>query len=188
MLFCIPTNNYGDFTMAVAQSNGSAVTATSTKNDGGVAKYVGSSSVLDNVSVSNPSVGVFGSTVLDNAYADKALSGGVFKYDNLRPISKRVTTTLATVSKPVLQSGALVPGNLRLLHKRESYKVSRIATAIRNGDWNIYTGSWTTPPTSTTESPGTDNAAIPSRTKPGELVYRTGSKLPVRDDYKAKTG
>jgi len=175
--------------MAVAQSNGSAVTATSTKNDGGVAKHIGtSSSILDNVSVTNPPVGVFGSTVLDNSYSDKALSGGVFKYDNVRPISKRVTTTLATVSKPVLQSGALVPGNLRLLHKRESYKVSRIATAIRAGYWNMYTGSWTTLPTSTTESPGTDEAATPTRSVPGELVYKTGAKVPVQDNYKAKTG
>jgi len=182
--------------MAVAQSNGSAVTATSTKNDGGVAKHIGtSSSILDNVSVTNPPVGVFGSTVLDNSYSDKALSGGVFKYDNLRPISKRVTTTLATVSKPVLQSGALVPSNLRMLHKRESYKVRQIATAIRDGKWNIYKGKFLNNqtgavdnPVSTTETPGTDNAATPTRTKPGELVYRSGAKLPVRDDYKAKTG
>jgi hypothetical protein len=173
--------------MATAQTNGSSVTATSTNNNGGVAKHIGTSAVLDNVSVTNPPVGVFGSTVLDNNYADKALSGGVFKHDNLRPISKRVTTTLATVSKPVLQSGALVPTNLRMLHKRESYKVSQIATAIRAGEWNIYTGSWGTPPTSTTENPGTDNAANPTRTKPGELVYKTGAPLPVRDDYKAKT-
>jgi hypothetical protein len=173
--------------MATAQSNGSSVTATSTKNNGGVAKHIGTSSILDNVSVTNPPVGVFGSTVLDNSYSDKALSGGVFKYDNVKPISKRVTTTLATVDKPVLQSGALVPTNLRMLHKRESYKVSQIATAIRAGQWNIYTGTWATPPTSTTETPGTDNAANPTRSKPGELVYKTGAPLPVRDDYKAKT-
>jgi hypothetical protein len=180
--------------MSVAQANGSAVTVNSTKNDGGVAKQIGSSSVLNNVSITNPPVGVFGSTVLDNNYADKALSGGVFKHDNLRPISKRVTTTLATVTKPVLQSGALVPANLRMLHKRESYKVSQIATAIRAGEWNIYTGTWGVNPVSTTETPGSDatlgpldRAASVSRSSPGQLVYRTGARLPVRDDYKAKT-
>jgi hypothetical protein len=176
-------------------ATGSAISANSVKNNGGVAKHIGTSSVLENVSVTNPPVGVFGSTVLDNNYADKALSGGVFKHDNLRPISKRVTTTLATVTKSVLQSGALVPSNLRMLHKRESYKVSQIATAIRAGEWNIYTGSWGTPPNNTTETPGSDatlgpldRAASVSRSSPGQLVYRSGSKLPVRDDYKAKTG
>jgi hypothetical protein len=174
--------------MSTVQTDGvSATTKSTTVNNGGVAKHIGTSSVLNNVSVTNPPVGVFGSTVLDNDYADKALSDGVFKFDNERPISKRVTTTLATVNKPVLQSGALVPANLRLLHKRESYKVRQIATAIRAGYWNIYTGQWSVLPTATTENPGVDNAATPTRTKPGELVYRTGARLPVRDDYKAKT-
>lgn len=181
--------------MATTQIDGvSAVTANSTKNDGGVAKHIGTSSVLSNVSVTNPPVGVFGSTVLDDNYADKALSGGVFKFDNQRPVGKRLTTTLATVNKPVLQSGALVPANIRMLHKRESYKVSQVATAIRAGEWNIYAGTWGTPPTNTTEVPGfnsdlgpLDRAASVSRSTPGQLVYRTGARLPFRDNYKAKT-
>jgi hypothetical protein len=173
--------------MSVAQVNGSDVTINSTKNTGGVAKQIGTSSVLNNVSITNPPVGVFGSTVLDNEYADKALPDGVFKHNNLRPVAKRTSTTLASVSKPVLQSGALVPANLRMLHKRESYKVRQIATAIRSGEWNIYTGSWGTPPNSTTENPGIDNAANVSRSSPGQLVYRSGARLPVRDNYKVKT-
>lgn len=168
-------------------STAAAVSSNSVRNNGGVAKKVGVSSVLNNVNVTNPSVGVFGSTVLDNSYSDKALNGGVFAYNNQRPVAKRLTTALATVDKPVLQSGALVPANLRMLHKRESYKVNKITTAIRAGYWNIYSGEWTTNPTSTTENPGVDNAASPTRTKPGELVYKTGARLPVRDDYKAKT-
>lgn len=175
--------------MATVQSDGtSAVTATSTKNVGGAVKNAGSSTLVDNVALGDQNVSIFGSTVVDGADTDKSLSAGTFKYDNQRPVAKRVTTTLATVSKPFLQSGALVPGNLRLLHKRESYKVNKIATAIRAGYWNIYTGTWTTPPTATTESPGTDEAATPTRSVPGELVYKTGAKVPVQDNYKAKTG
>jgi hypothetical protein len=168
-------------------STTSAILSNSVKNDGGVAKKAGTSSVLNNINVANPSVGVFGSTVLDNSYTDKALSGGVFQFNNQRPVGKRLTTSLATVNKPVLQSGALVPGNLRLLHKRESYKVNQIATAIRSGYWNIYTGTWSTNPVSTTENPGVDNAAVVSRSNPGQLVYKTGASLPVRDNYKVKT-
>jgi hypothetical protein len=33
---------------------------------------------------------------------------------------------------------------------------------------------------------GTDEAAAPTRGVPGELTYRTGAKLPVQDNYKAK--
>lgn len=44
-------------------------------------------------------------------------------------------------------------------------------------------------PSYATEAPGTDNAANPSRSAPGDLVFRTGAKLPVRNqDYKPKTG
>lgn len=175
--------------MATVQSDGSsAVTATSTKNKGGAVKNAGTSTLVDNVTLGDQNVGVSGSTVIDGSDTDKALSAGTFKYDNQRPVSKRVTTSLATVSNTFLRSGALVPGHLRLLHKRESYKVNKIATAIRAGYWNIYTGTWTTPPTATTESPGTDEAATPTRSVPGELVYKTGAKVPVQDNYKAKTG
>ena len=39
-----------------------------------------------------------------------------------------------------------------------------------------------------TASFGQDHAARPSRATPGELVYKTGAKLPVQDDYKPRTG
>ena len=40
-----------------------------------------------------------------------------------------------------------------------------------------------------TESPGSDTAASPTRSAPGDLVFRTGAKLPVRNrDYASKTG
>jgi len=95
---------------------------------------------------------------------------------------------LGGVNSTSLATTANDPTQLRSIHKRESYKVNRIATAIRAGYWNIYTGAWTTLPTSTTDSPGTDEAATPTRSVPGELVYKTGAKVPVQDNYKAKTG
>lgn len=40
-----------------------------------------------------------------------------------------------------------------------------------------------------TEAPGTDNAAVLSRSAPGSLVFKLGQPLPIRDrDYSAKTG
>lgn len=175
--------------MATVQVNGSAVTATSTVNRGGVAKRVGTSStVLDNVSIGNQGVSVFGSTVIDGTDTDKALSGGTIAHDHVKPIMARVTTELGGVSTTALATTANDPTQLRSIHKRESYKVNKIATAIRAGYWNIYSGTWTTNPTATTETPGTDEAATPTRSVPGELVYKTGAKVPVQDNYKAKTG
>lgn len=241
--------------MATAQVNGSSTTSTSTKNRGGAAKNAGSSTIVDNVSLGDQNVGVFGSTVLDNAYTDKALSAGSFKYDNQRPVAKRVTTSLATVSKSFLQSGASDPTIARSIHKRESYKVSKVGSAYRKGYWNPYDGKFSiygtysrtsstvtvtsanhglatndyvkldftsgaatdgvfqvtvsdentftithtasgnttgnvtvVGPAYATETVSSDEAASPTRSVPGELVYRTGSKIPVQDNYKSKTG
>ena len=89
---------------------------------------------------------------------------------------------------------------MRSINKRESIKSNGVAAAIRAGYWNIYSGTWTVNPTpvtvATTGVPtagqtqvGNDDAATPTRSQPGELVFRTGAKLPVRDrDYKPKNG
>lgn len=166
------------------------VTASGAKNVGGSATKLGSdSSLLDNVSVARAQSDVFGSTVVDGDDTDEALSASVIAYNNQRPIAMRLTTEISGQSNTFLRSGANVPGQLRSINKRESFKVSRIATAIRAGYWNIYSGTWSTPPTSATESPGNDVAASPTRSAPGDLVFRTGQPLPVRNqDYKPKTG
>lgn len=179
--------------MASIQQNGSATTGSywsgsTTNNNHGTAKNVGTaSSVLENSSLGRVNVGVFGSTIVDGDDTDKALSGGTIAHNHVKPISFRLTSELGGVSSSALSTTGNDPSQLRLLHKRESYKVVKTATAIRAGHWNIYTGKWTINPTSTTENPGTDNAAAVSRVAPGKLVYRTGARLPVRDDYKAKT-
>ena len=165
-------------------------TASGAKNVGGAATKLGSdSSLLDNVSVARSQTDVFGSTVVDGADTDEALSASTIAYNNQSPIAMRLSTTISGQPNNFLRSGANVPGQLRSINKRESFKVSRIATAIRAGEWNIYTGEWGTPPTSATETPGTDTAANPTRSAPGDLVFRTGAPLPVRDQYyKSKTG
>ena len=180
--------------MATAQQGNSATTGTywdggSTNNNHGTAKNVGTvSTVLENSSLGGTNLGVFGSTVIDGMDTDKSLSGGTIAHNHVKPITFRITTELGGVDNTSLVTTANDPTQLRSIHKRESYKVNKIATAIRAGYWNIYTGTWTTPPTATTESPGTDEAATPTRSVPGELVYKTGAKVPVQDNYKAKTG
>lgn len=174
--------------MATQQVNGSAVTATSTNNSGGAVINGGTTTILDSVDLGYSNVGVFGSSVVDGTNTDKALSAGTFSYSNQSPVAKRVTTELSGVSNTFLQSGASKPGLTRSIHKLEVVRTRRLTTAIRAGYWNIYSGSFTTPPTVAVDTFATDEAATPTRSVPGELTYKTGAPTPVNDNYKAKTG
>lgn len=85
-------------------------------------------------------------------------------------------------------------GIRRSIHKLEHLYTRRVATAIRAGYWNIYTGTWSTDPTVADDAStmGTDDAATPTRAKPGELTYRVsgmpdGTYGPIQDDYPPKT-
>lgn len=148
------------------------------------------SNLLDNVEVSRYDAGVFGSTVVDNNWANKALSSGTFAYDNESPVGKRLTTELAGgVANDILLSGAAVPANVRSIHKLETLRTQRITTAIRANKYNRYTGDWDAGfPANAVDSLNSDNAATPSRSVPGELTYKTAAPLAVNDDYKAKNG
>lgn len=182
--------------MATANSAGTDYTVppnvkgSGASNNHGAATRIGSSSTnFDNVSVSRSQTEVFGSTVIDGTDTNEALSASVIAYNNNRPVGMRVSSTVSGQSNTALLSGASVPGLTRSIHKRESFKVYKIATAIRAGYWNIYSGTWSTTPTSTTESPGNDDAASVTRAAPGELVFMSsGAKLERSRDYAAKTG
>jgi hypothetical protein len=175
--------------MATAQTNGSASTSSSTDNNGGTIKANGSGSGTFNASkTAQNKTGVFGSTVVDNNVADKALSAGSFAYNNARPIAKKTTDSLSGVANTVLQSGAADPNGRKSIHKIESVVTRKLTTAIRNNKWNEYSGEWEAGfPQSSTDNFGNDDAANPNSSVPGELTYKTGAKLPVNDDYKAKT-
>lgn len=189
--------------MATVQTNGSSpVTKASTANNGGTAMNAGSSStVLKNKTLGRDNQNVFGSKVVSDAvidYADPALSSGTFAYNNTKPIATRITTTLAgSVSNSFLRSGGSDLGSRRSIHRQEKVRTTRTTTAIRAGYWNIYTGRWTTSPTTavdsfwdiandTTSATSTDNAADPTRSVPGELTYKLGQKVPVSTTYSAK--
>jgi hypothetical protein len=158
-------------------------------NDGGTSTRVTSTSLLRNVAVSKDQTGVFASTVVNGTDTDPAVGGGVFAHNHVKPITARVTNEIANVASSALANTANNPAQLRSINKRESYKSNGVATAMRAGYFNLFTGKFSPLPTPVTETPGTDVAANPTRSAPGDLVFRTGAKLPVRNyDYKAKTG
>lgn len=188
--------------MATVQTDGSsAVTKQSTVNNGGTAVNVGSaSSVLSNQALGRTNTTVFASTVISDAvkdYADPALSSGTFAYNNTSPISTKVTTTLAgSVSNTFLRSGASDLSSRRSIHRQEKVRTNRFSTAFRAGNFNLYTGAYSSVTTAvdafwdiandTTSSTSTDNAATPTRSTPGELTYKLGQQTPVSTTYSAK--
>lgn len=176
--------------MATVQTDGSsAVTSTSTDNNGGTIKANGTlSGTFAASAVTQAKTGVFGSTVVDNDNADKALSAGTFAFNNNNPVGKKVTTSLSGVSNNVLLSGAGNPGGIRSIHKIESIKTRKLTTALRENRYNEVTGEFDAGyPQLSTDNFGSDNAANPTMAVPGELAYKTGAKEPVTDEYKAKT-
>lgn len=134
-----------------------------------------------------------GSVVVDGENTDPALVGGVFAYNNATPVAKRLTTALAAVSNDFLLSGAAKPDLIVSVHKIESITTRRVATAIRAGYWNIYTGQFSVSPTNAvdnftgSDSTSNDYAARPSRKTPGSLTYKLGNPEAVTVGYKPKT-
>lgn len=188
--------------MATVQKNGSsAVTATSTVNNGGVMTANGTvaSNVVRSQATAAAQVGVYANVVVDNADADKALSAGTFAYNNDTPTAPKITTSLAGVTNNFLRSGANDTTNAKSINKLEVVRTRRTTTAIRNNKWNEYSGEWEAGfpsgavdafwniSTGATSATSTDQAAAPTKSVPGELVYLQGSPIPKLDDYKAKT-
>lgn len=187
--------------MATAQVNGSALTDNSygsfveANNAHGTIKANGTvaSNVVESVTTPSPVVGVFGSIVVQDSvtekdYANKAVSAGAFAHNHIKPISSLVTTELAGVSNNAI----LTPGNdgdtIRSINKIETLRTRKFTSAVRANKYNRYTNKFDAGyPEAVSDALGTDEAATPTASVPGELTYRTGAKVPVNDNYKAKT-
>lgn len=187
--------------MATAQVNGSATTVSpygaivEASNNHGTMRANGSSAsnVVENVKTVRPVVDAFGSKVVEDSvtekdYAGKAVSAGTFAHNHVKPISSLVTTELAGVDTNAIKT----PGNdgdiIRSINKVEDNKSVLFTTALRANKYNRVTGKWDSGyPAAQTISFASDEAANPTLSVPGELTYRTGSKVPVNDNYKNKT-
>lgn len=173
--------------MAEMQQNSGAVTATSTKNNGG-SIIAGGTNPSRNLIKQNPkgyNVGVFASVVVQSELVGnaKAVSAGTFAHDHVKPLSAKVTTELAGVNNnALLRADNKVT---RSIHKIESVVTNRTATAFRTG-FNFYTGRFSGSVTTATDSLGSDVAANPTSAVPGKLTYQTGND-PSVVAYKSKT-
>lgn len=172
--------------MATEQQGGSAVTASSTINNGGTAINVGTSTVLDTRAPGAAAKTVFASTPISGVHAEKSVDAGTFAFDNQTGLIMRVTDSLATVSNDVLVSAADDVVNARSINQVSGINISDRTSAIRAGAWNAYSGEFSPAVTGDLTDFGIDNAANPSRATPGELAYMDGSPNPTTDEYSKK--
>ena len=130
-----------------------------------------------------------------------ALGPGTFNNQPSQDIM-RVTTTLAGVSNNALLAGSSNSADSSTIHQLAVMKVRLYKTAVRNGDWNEYSG-WSSVPTvvesggydigmgsdqsSDLKANSTDNAANPTSSVPGEWAEHQGVLgLPTTGNYGAR--
>ena len=148
--------------MAISQTNGSAITRTSTKNNGGLF-LKGISNNNAPISTSKTVGSVFNPTyVVSGINNSAAISGGIFANDS-KGIILRATSGLAGINNQFLINAAStnipVPtlpitttlSNFPSIKKNDrdyiydkSTRTQKVATAIRQSKWNIYTGKFET--------------------------------------------
>ena len=182
--------------MATSKVNGSAYSvppntrSSGSVNNHGVVARGGSvaSGKLTNVGVSRYNSTVFASTVIDNGWADKAVSAGVFAYGDRDGVAMRSTSTIGGLSNAVLLSGASVPSLMRSIHKLEVLRTRRFTTAIRANKYNRFTGQFEAGyPVVAVDSLASDSAATPTRGVPGQIVYKLGQPVPFTQNYQSES-
>lgn len=170
-----------------SQVQDGSVSDSTTNNNGGVGKNVGTtSSVLSNRGFVAGEKSVFASTPIDNATADEAVSAGTFAFDNQRGVIRRVTNSLSNVSNDILVAGAAVPSNVQSIHQISGTYITDLTSAIRDGRWNAYSGSFDPVVSGVSVNFGEDNAANPTKAAPGSLRFLSGAKVPTSDNYSPK--
>lgn len=189
--------------MATIQQGGSSVTVTSTRNAGGAVVRAKNTTLVDGVGIGGSTLGFIGSRVLVGTDVAKAVSAALIAFNTRQPVGMKVSSTIGGQANTTLRSGALVPSQIRGIHKLESVLTRRELTAIRAGKFNFYTGKFdagfpvVTNDTGTTGTDGVlvnssnvykDKAATPTRAVPGRLTFKGSSRNAVTVNYKAKNG
>tara|TARA_Y100000401_G_scaffold95674_1_gene82486 strand:- start:100 stop:714 length:615 start_codon:yes stop_codon:yes gene_type:complete len=117
----------------------------------------------------------------------------------------KATTTIGGVSNNALVFGASDSAQGDSIHQAAVVRNRLYKTAVRAGNWNEYTGTWSSDPTvantggydiangvdlsPTLKASGVDHAANPSSARPGELTAFSASgtpNAPTNLDYKPR--
>jgi|TARA_R110000744_G_scaffold4455_1_gene16088 hypothetical protein len=124
---------------------------------------------------------------IDNA----EVTAGVWNNNNNDTIM-RATTSIAGISSTAMQSASNSEGGRDSIHQTAVIRVRLYKTQVKAGNWNEFTGSWTSGSPAVVNSggwsntenedqslvlkaSGTDVAANPTSTIPGKLQFFVGS-------------
>lgn len=162
--------------------------ASGVKNVGGSSTKIASTSQLDGVSIDRYDAGVFGSTVLDNSIADKALSAGTFAYNNNEGLIRRVTAYISGEYNKVLLNTAN-SGYTTAIHSNTVSYTAKVRSGMEAGKFNRVTGEWDAGyPQNSVDNFGVDNAASVSRSNQDSLTYMVNGKSATTTAYTSKNG
>jgi hypothetical protein len=179
----LTVGQYGAYSETDVNNNSGKIRANGTVTSG----------VVGSVTTPRPVVTTFASTPIEDSvtvkdYAGKAVSGGTFAHDHVKPISSLVTSELAGVANTAI----LTPGNdgdtIRSINKLETLRTRRFTTAIRANKYNRVTNTFDAGfPAVAVDTLASDSAAAPTASVPGKLRYMSGSLTPTADNYAPKT-
>jgi hypothetical protein len=173
-------------------STTTAISANPTRNNGGTVLFGGGVPTSPTNITNAPFLAIIGPT-LDLLLQSGAANGNIFAksagtYGKMAAgsfVAMRMATSLAGISDTTLLTGAADFGQRKSINVNESnYTLHAVSSS-----WDYLTGQFNNNPVPVTnDSFGTDDAARPTRSVPGEFVYHEGKATPTQDDYDAKTG
>lgn len=154
-------------------------------NGGSVLSPNISSDVLKDIAPNAGSTLAYTSGPKNGNDTDKATVSGTFAKNTNSLLAMRSNALVNAVL--VFRNASIYPAYVRSIHYLESRTTSKVASAIRAGKFNIYTGKFDVGfPASASDSFGNDNAARSSFAVPGSLTFMVNSKHITTKNYPAK--
>ena len=159
--------------------------STADNNGGSVLSPNISSDVLNDVAPNAGSNLAYTSGPKDGANTDKATVSGTFAKNTDSLLAMRSNALVNAVL--VFRNASIYPAYVRSINYLEGRTTSKVATAIRAGKYNIYTGQFDVGfPASASDDFGNDTAARSSFAVPGSLTFMVNSKHITTQNYPAK--
>jgi hypothetical protein len=159
--------------------------STADNNGGSVLSHNISSDVLNDVAPNAGSNLAYTSGPKNGNDTDKAFSSGTFAKNTDSLLAMRSDASVNSVS--VFRNASIYPVYVRSINYLEGRTTSLVATAIRTGKYNIYTGQFDSGfPASSSDSFGNDTAARSSFAIPGSLTFMVNSQHITTQNYPAK--
>lgn len=127
----------------------------------------------------------FGSKPYNGDDSDKALTGYTFAKNTDSLLAMRSSDDVGGVD--VFKNASIFPDTLRSINYVEGSTTNQTASAIRTGQFNMYTGKFAPGyPNTSTDSFGQDDAARSSFAVPGSLTFMVNSQHLTTQNYPAK--